>query len=100
MSVTKSELIRAVRVGLRVRPQEARIIVDTIFREIITAVLRGEKVELRGIGTFRKRASPPRWGRDFRSRRAVRLPEGVRISYKVSRKLRARLNVAPALSPP
>ena len=98
MSVTKSDLIRAVRTELKITPQEARVIVDAIFHEIVTAVLSGEKVELRGIGTFRKKASPERWGRDFRSRQPVRLPAGVRISYKVSRKLRTLLKTAQVLS--
>lgn len=99
MAVTKSDLVRAVRTELTITPQEARVIVDAIFQEIITAMLGGDKVELRGIGTFRKKATPERWGRDFRLRQPLRLPAGARISYKVSRKLRARFKAAQAVSP-
>ncbi len=92
--MTKSELVSAVRVELGIRPAEARVIVDTIFREIIASVVRGDKVELRGIGTFKIKALPPRWGRDFRAQRAMRLPATTRVSYKIGRQLRARLNAS------
>ncbi len=74
-----------------VRAREARAIVDAIFSEIMESVVRGEIVELRGIGTFRRKASASRWGRDFTSRQAMRVPAGVRVSYRISRQLRARL---------
>ena len=94
----KSELIRAVRSELGIRLPEARVLVDAIFGEIMASLMRGEKVELRGIGTFRSKSLPSRWGRDFRAKRAVRLPPTMRVSYKISRRLRARLN-APASNP-
>ena len=74
------------------------MIVDEILRGIMDAVARGEKVELRGVGTFRKRASPARWGRDFGRGERVRVPAGERIGYRVSRRLRARL-AAPRRRP-
>ena len=89
--VTMSDLVRAVRMRLKVRPVEARSIVLRVFREIREAVARGEKVELRGIGTFSRKVSKPRWGRDFRQRRPVRVPGSARVGFKISRKLRARL---------
>lgn len=67
------------------------MVVGVILKVVMSAIARGEKVELRGIGTFRRRVSPARWGRDFGARRALRLDPGKRVSFKVSRKLRNRL---------
>ena len=91
MALTRSDLVRMVKQELGVRRGEARIIVGAIIREIMAAIARGEKVELRGIGTFRRKVSPARWGRDFGAKRALRLGAGRRVSFKVSRKLRSRL---------
>jgi integration host factor subunit beta len=86
-----SDIVRAVRIELRVRQGEARSIVECMLREIREAVVRGDRVELRGIGTFKKRVSGARWGMDFKSGRRIRVPPGARIGFKISRKLRARL---------
>jgi len=94
--VTKSEIIRAVRDRLGVRMDEAREITETVLRGIVSSVRRGERVELRGIGTFMMRISPPRWGTDFKARKRMRVPSRARVSFKISRKLRARLNPRPA----
>ena len=92
MPLTRSDLVDLVKSGLGVRRHEARVIVDTVFGAIIAAIARGETVELRGVGTFKKKPSPARWGRDFRTRKALRLGVGARVSFKVSRKLRKRLS--------
>ena len=74
---------------------EAREITETVLGEIASAVRRGDRVELRGIGTFLMRISPPRWGTDFKGGKRMRVPSRARVSFKISRKLRARLKVRP-----
>lgn len=91
-TATKSDLVRAVKAELGIRSEEARVIVEAVFRGIMDAVARGEKVELRGIGTFRRKPAPARWARDFGRGEPVRVAAGSRVSYRVSRRLRARLN--------
>ncbi len=91
MPLNKSHLVELVRKRIGVRKHEARVIVDSVFSEVMRAIARGEKVELRGIGTFRARLSPARWARDFRGRKAVRVGAVKRVSFRVSRKLRNTL---------
>jgi len=92
MPLNRSDLVGLVKSGLGIRRQEARVIVDTVFGEIISSIGRGETVELRGVGTFRKKSSHARWGRDFNTHKALKLGAGTRVSFKVSRKLRGRLS--------
>jgi len=91
MPLNRSDLVGLVKSGLGVRRNEARIIVDTVFMEIISAIARGETVELRGVGTFTRKRSSTRWGRDFHAGKALKLSAGARVGFKVSRKLRKRL---------
>lgn len=92
MPLNRSDLVDLVKSGLGVRRHEARVIVDTVLGEIISAIARGETVELRGVGTFRKKSSHARWGRNFSTKRALKLDAGARVSFKVSRKLRGQLS--------
>jgi len=103
VALTRGELIQRVRERLRVRPREAAVIVDAVLNRIRDSVAAGDTVELRDLGTFRRKASGPRWGRDFKSRKPVRLEGGWRLSFRVSRKLRRELGSGPkpgAQSPP
>ena len=92
MPLNRSDLVGLVKSGLGVRRQEARVIVDAVFGGIISAIARGETVELRGVGTFRRKSSHARWGRDFNTQKALKLDAGARVGFKVSRKLRKRLS--------
>jgi len=70
------------------------VIVDAVLKRIRDSVAAGDTVELRDLGTFRRKASGPRWGRDFKSAKPVRLEGGWRLSFRVSRKLRRQLGSA------
>jgi integration host factor subunit beta len=94
-ALAKSDLVRAIRHALGLRAREARLVVDRVLEAIAEAVARGDRVELRGIGTFRRRISPGRIARDFRSGRAVRVRRRSRVSFRMSRSLRGALAAAP-----
>ena len=90
--LAKSDLVRAVRDALGLRARESRVVVERVFDTITKALMRGERVELRGIGTFRRKMSPSRWARDFTSGRPVRVSGQPRVSFRMSRTLRLALN--------
>jgi nucleoid DNA-binding protein len=94
VALTRGALVRLVRERLKVRTGEAKVVVDAILNRIRDSVAAGDTVELRDLGTFRRKAVGPRWGRDFRSARPVRLEGGWRLSFRVSRKLRRELGGA------
>ncbi len=92
--LSAADLARAVRTELKIRHAEARVIVLRIFLEIRKALAQGRTVELRGLGTFRKKPSRVRWGRDFSRGRRIPLKPAEKISFKVGRKLRSQLKAA------
>ena len=55
-SMTKAELVEEVSRVSDLTKKHSEVIVDTVFRSIIEALHRGEKIELRGFGSFRLRA--------------------------------------------
>jgi len=54
-SMTKAELVEEVSRVSELTKKHSEVIVDTVFKSIIDALHRGEKIELRGFGSFRLR---------------------------------------------
>ena len=67
-------------------------IVNTIFDEIIEAMARGDRVELRGFGAFSTRERDARRGRNPRTGETVAVDEKVVPFFKTGKELRDRLN--------
>ncbi len=67
-------------------------IVNTIFEEIINAMARGDRVELRGFGAFSVKQRDARTGRNPRTGDAVQVDEKHVPFFKTGKLLRDRLN--------
>ena len=67
-------------------------IVNTIFEEIIEAMARGDRVELRGFGAFSVKKRDARVGRNPRTGEAVDVDEKHVPFFKAGKLLRDRLN--------
>jgi integration host factor subunit beta len=67
-------------------------IVNTIFDEIVAAMTRGDRVELRGFGAFSVKQREARTGRNPRTGSAVDVEEKHVPFFKTGKLLRDRLN--------
>ncbi len=67
-------------------------IVNTFFEEIINAMARGERVELRGFGAFSVKHRDARTGRNPRTGETVAVEEKAVPFFKTGKLLRDRLN--------
>ncbi len=67
-------------------------IVATVFEEIIGAMSRGERVELRGFGAFSVKQRQARQGRNPRTGETVQVEEKHVPFFKTGKLLRDRLN--------
>ncbi len=67
-------------------------IVNTVFEEIIDAMSRGDRVELRGFGAFSVKKRDARQGRNPRTGEAVSVEEKHVPFFKTGKLLRERLN--------
>lgn len=67
-------------------------IVSTIFDEIIEAMARGDRVELRGFGAFSVKKRDARTGRNPRTGERVEVEEKHVPFFKTGKLLRDRLN--------
>lgn len=69
-------------------------IVNTVFEEIIHAMARGDRVELRGFGAFSVKKRDSRQGRNPRTGESVSVDEKHVPFFKTGKLLRERLNGA------
>ncbi|MCP5036024.1 MAG: integration host factor subunit beta [Rhodobacteraceae bacterium] len=67
-------------------------IVSTVFEQIIEAMSRGDRVELRGFGAFSVKKRDARVGRNPRTGEAVQVEEKHVPFFKTGKALRDRLN--------
>ena len=67
-------------------------IVNTIFEEVIAAMARGDRVELRGFGAFSVKKRDARVGRNPRTGDSVKVEEKHVPFFETGKLLRDRLN--------
>lgn len=72
--------------------REVERIVATVFDEIISAMERGDRVELRGFGAFSVKRRDARTGRNPRTGESVEVEEKHVPFFKTGKLLRDRLN--------
>jgi integration host factor subunit beta len=90
--MTKADLIEEVANLVSLTKKETELIVNTVFDNITEALTKGDKVELRGFGSFRIRQRHSRKGRNPKTGDAVSVP-GKRVPFfKVGKRLRELVN--------
>ena len=90
--MTKAELVEEVSRVSDLTKKHSEVIVDTVFRSIIEALHRGEKIELRGFGSFRLRKREPRKGRNPKTGDKVDVPPKQVPYFKPGKELKDLIN--------
>ena len=98
--MTKAELIEEVSRVSDLTKKHSEIIVDTVFKSIINALHRGDKIELRGFGSFRIRQRESRKGRNPKTGERVDVPAKRIPFFKPSKELRDIVNGAASAAAP
>ena len=91
--MTRSELIQRIAMNNpHLLQRDVERIVSTIFEEIVAALSRGDRVELRGFGAFSVRGRNSRLGRNPRTGESVAVAAKAVPFFKTGKELRERLN--------
>jgi integration host factor subunit beta len=95
-SMTKAELIDEVSKVVEMTRKDSEIIVETIFESIVNSLHKGDKIEIRGFGSFRTRQRQPRVGRNPKTGSRVEVPSKRIPYFKPSKELRDLVNQSAA----
>jgi integration host factor subunit beta len=89
----RSDLIRSIQVQFKnMRTTDAMAMLDTVVDEMKNAVARGERIEIRGFGTFQQRARATKNGYNPSTGESIFLPANKTILFKPSRELIKKMN--------
>lgn len=92
--MTKSELInrlaeRFPQLGVK----DADFAVKVLLEALSAALVRGDRIEIRGFGSFALNYRPPRIGRNPKSGDKVNVPEKYVPHFKAGKELRERVDL-------
>jgi integration host factor subunit beta len=90
--MTKAELVEEVSAVSDLTKKHSEIVVNTVFRAIIGALHKGEKIELRGFGSFRLRSRRSRRGRNPKTGTMVDVPAKKIPYFKPGKELKELIN--------
>jgi len=90
--MTKSELVSKLAERANLPQRVARIIVDTIFDGMKESLVRGERIEIRGFGSFEVRNYRGYAGRNPKKGDLVDVPPKKLPFFKVGKTLKQRIN--------
>ena len=92
--MTKSDLIEAVATRLHLPKGKAEMIVNVIFDSMEQSLKHGERIEIRGFGSFEVRSYAPYEGRNPRTGEPVHVKAKRLPFFKVGKELRERINAS------
>ena len=90
--MTKAELVDAFSRNSDLNKKDAEVIVQTVLDSIVDSLKGGEKVELRGFGSFRLRSRASRQGRNPKTGETVFVPAKRVPYFKPGKDLKALIN--------
>ena len=90
--MTKAELVTQVALKTELTKQQTAEVVDLLLQCITQALEAGDKVELRGFGSFRRRDRGPRQSRNPKTGEAIAVSAQTVPVFKAGKLLQARLN--------
>ena len=92
--MTKTELAAQVADKIHLPKRQTEAIVGIVLTCIVEALREGDKVELRGFGSFRSRSRNARQGRSPRTGAVVQIPSKRVPFFKAGKELREKVGSA------
>jgi integration host factor subunit beta len=86
--MNKIDIVTQLSEQINLNQKIAKVVVDTIIDAIKTAIINGERVEIRGFGSFSLRSYKPYKGRNPKNGEIVEVPEKKLPYFKVGKELK------------
>lgn len=92
--MTKADLIEEVCHTGHLTRKESEAVIETVFESIVDSLRAGDKIEIRGFGSFRTRQRAARTGRNPKTGEPVAVPARRVPFFKPSKELKDGINAA------
>ena len=89
----RSDIVRTIQVQFRrMRLRDAAAVLDIVSEAMIDSVANGDRIEIRGFGTFQPRPRATKVGYNPVTGQQMNLPANTTILFKPSRELTKKMN--------
>jgi integration host factor subunit beta len=93
--VVKSELVSALNEKLpELQIRDVELALNCVLEQMADTLVHGERIEIRGFGSFDCRHRPSRIARNPKTGEVVNLPAKVAVHFKPGKEMRDRVNAA------
>lgn len=89
--MTKAQIVDHIAEATGLTKLETEAVVDGFMHTVLDAVSEGDRVELRGFGTFKSVERAPRTARNPRTDQPVRVPRRMAPVFKPAQEFRRRV---------
>jgi integration host factor subunit beta len=90
--MTKRDLVKVLSKNQRyLAPKDVEVVVRSLINILSNSLSSGERIEIRGFGSFNLKYHPPRIGRNPRTGESVKVSGKYIPSFKPSKELRKRV---------
>ncbi|OGP82818.1 MAG: integration host factor subunit beta [Deltaproteobacteria bacterium RBG_13_65_10] len=94
--MTKSDLVAKVADQMpHISKKDTETIVNSVFESMAEVLKRGERIEIRGFGSFQVKIRESREGRNPKTGQVVSIPTKRTPFFKVGKELKERVNYKP-----
>lgn len=91
--MNKSDLVQRVAGKLsNLAAKDVEVIVNTVFDSMTHSLMRGDRIEIRGFGSFEVRVRKPRLGRNPKTGKSVQVTTRRVPFFKVGKELKEKVN--------
>ena len=93
--MNKSELVEKLAERAKITKKRAEQVVNLIFEQMTEALQRGERIEIRGFGSFTNKSYDAYTGRNPRTGETIHVPAKKLPFFKVGKELKERVDYPP-----
>ena len=90
--MNKSELIERLAERANITKKKAEAVVNMVFDSMVHALVRGDRIEIRGFGSFENRHYEAYTGRNPRTGETIHVPAKKLPFFKVGKELKERVD--------
>lgn len=90
--MTKTELIDQISQRASITRVKAQTVVDTVFDSMVESLIYGDRIEIRGFGSWSVRDYPAYDGRNPRNGEIIKVPAKRMPFFKVGKQLKEEIN--------
>jgi integration host factor subunit beta len=98
--MNKSELVEKLAERAKITKKRAEQVVNLVFEQMTEALERGERIEIRGFGSFTNKSYDAYTGRNPRTGETIHVPAKKLPFFKVGKELKERVDYPPGSPSP